>query len=70
MGIRDESEFSEEEEMIEITFSEPRPATDEEKRIFEAQIKELKESGEEILVPKFFADGRVEMVNYEDIEKE
>lgn len=60
------------EDMIEITFSEPRPMTDEEKKSFEARMGEAKESGEidDIMIPKFFDDGRVEMVNYEDIKKE
>lgn len=58
------------EDMIEITFGEKlTPLTDEEKIRFEERVKEAKESGEEIFLPKFFADGRVEMVNYEDIKK-
>lgn len=61
-----------EEDMIEITFSEPRPMTDEEKKSFDARMEEAKESGviDDIMIPKFFDDGRVEMVNYEDNKKE
>lgn len=47
-----QKEFSEEEEMVEITFSSPRPATDEEKKKFEEFIKKARESGKDIFVPK------------------
>lgn len=60
-----------EEELIEITFGNIRPSTDEEKRRFDEVIKNAKESGEidDIYLPKFFDDGRVELIKLEDIEK-
>lgn len=55
------------EEMIEIAFS-PRPMTDDERKNFERVLENTRESGEEILIPKLYNDGRIEFVKYEDIK--
>jgi hypothetical protein len=51
--------------MIEITFSNVRPASDDEKKKFAAVLKEANDPGEEIFLPKFFDDGRVELEKYD-----
>lgn len=58
-------EEGESEEMEEITFSNVRPASDDEKKKFAAVLKEAKGPGEEIILPKFFDDGLVELVKYD-----
>lgn len=57
---------------MEVTFGEKlTPLTDDEKKKFNEVIKDAKESIEivDIMIPKFFDDGRVELIKLEDIEK-
>lgn len=57
------------EEMIGIAFS-PKPMTEDERKKFERVLENSRESGEEILIPKLYDDGRIEFVKYEDNERE